>query len=314
MLELAKKIFDKGYRNIQSSAPDWYANRGNQDMEVLNHILRVIIQNHDTKNFVDAFEALIDVQHADGGWGNTSYEEKSHIRVTAFSTQMLIRANNDIGGDDRFVEAIYKGLSFLKSHQREDGTWFDETWGLYDAVSVNTGTFMFARMLRGSLPEKITTFIDEPYRKGMEFVIRTQAEHGGWDYPEKYDTPVCVTAHLLQKTLSFGEAGLASSRKAMELLVKMQHPDGHYDNMNIDHTCDTIRSLMLASELLNDFSSHECIEKGFKWLVENRNDDDGWGDYAGDESNLLIICDGLDTMLKYIRYRKVYEQANQLIR
>lgn len=58
---------------------------------------------------------------------------------------MLLCVNNDLPErDPRIDEAIFKGLSFLASQQKEDGTWYDENWGLYDAVSVNAGTFMFA--------------------------------------------------------------------------------------------------------------------------------------------------------------------------
>lgn len=95
----------------------------------------------------------------------------------------------------------------------------------------------------------------------------------------------------------------------MKYLIGAQSPEGHYDKENIDHTCDTVRALMLASELLNDFSAYECIQRGVKWLLYVRNEDDGWGDYAGDDSNMLITCDGLDTMLKYTRYMRVREQA-----
>lgn len=308
MVKLAQQVFDNGYQHLVATRHEWVPSTGDLDMELVNHIYRVIIQNHDTNRFVDEFNALVDIQHADGGWGNTSREQESHIRVTAFSAQMLLRANKDLlQRSERLDEAIYRALKFLISHQKEDGTWYDKQWGLYDAVSVNIGTLMFARMLN-NVPERIKAIIEAPYHKAMEFLIRTQREDGSWEYKEKYDTPVCVTAHLLQKTVGYGDLGIVASLKAMKYLVQVQHSDGHYDNMNIDHTCDSLRALMLASELLDDFSSHECIDKGFKWLMDNRNLDDGWGDFAGEESNLLIICDGLDTMLKYIRYRKVHDQ------
>lgn len=75
MLQLAKQVFDKGYAEIQNTRPEWYPNHSDQDMETVNHILRVIVQNHDTNNFVDAFQALVDIQHEDGSYGNTSMEE-----------------------------------------------------------------------------------------------------------------------------------------------------------------------------------------------------------------------------------------------
>lgn len=309
MEQIAKPIFEKWYKEIVENRSSWVPTQGNRDMETVNHIYRVIIQNHDTLNFVDEFNALIDIQNDDGGWGNRSKDKESQVRCTAFATQMLYRANNDLPErSERFDNAIYRGQSWLISQQREDGTWFDKEWGLYDAVSVNVGTLMFGRMLPG-VPQRIRCMLDEPWEKGMDFVLRTQKEHGGWEYKEKYDTPVCVTAHLLQKTLGYEEKGLESSRKAVRYLIQAQHPEGHYDGKNTDHTCDSIRALMLASELMNDFSSHEAIERGFRWLIENRNEDDGWGDFTGDPTDTLMVTDALDTILKYNRYQKIYQKA-----
>ncbi|OAB33779.1 prenyltransferase/squalene oxidase repeat-containing protein [Paenibacillus glacialis] len=307
MIHLAQDVFNKHYLYIENTREDWKPDATkNLDMEVLNHIFRVIIQNHDTEQYIPEFMALIDVQHEDGGWGNYTDEIESHVRVTAFSTQMLLRFNSSF--EDRFPQAdsaIEKGINYLLRNQKPDGTWYDVNWGLYDAISVSTGTLMFAEILP-SVPESIKAIVGEPFRRGIEFVVSTQGEDGGWVYKEKYETPVCVTAHLLQKTLGY-EHGVAASQKAINYLINSQDPEGHYDGTNIDHTCDSIRALMLASELLNDFSANETIEKGIRWLFDNRNDDDGWGDFAGDESNFLINCDGMDTMLKYIRYVKVRE-------
>ncbi|MBO8172974.1 MAG: hypothetical protein H0Z33_13930 [Bacillaceae bacterium] len=181
---------------------------------------------------------------------------------------------------------------------------WDDKWGLYDAVSVSAGTLMFARMLP-DIPQRIRNMVEEPYNKAMEFIIERQGKDGEWEYKEKYETPVCVTAHLLQKTLGYDKKGVKASKKAVQYLVKTQHPEGHYDNMNVDHTCDSIRALILASELLDDYSWHNTIEKGFKWLMSIRNDDDSWGDFPGEESNMLILCDVLDTILKYKRFVKL---------
>lgn len=307
MKKIAQEVFNTHYTQIENTRADWRPDRNKElDMEVLNHIYRVIIQNHDTEKYISEFLDLLNVQNEDGGWGNYTHEKESHVRVTAFSTQMLLRFNSSLKERLPLVdEAIQKGISFLIRNQRADGTWYDTNWGLYDAISVSTGTLMFASMLPG-VPSAITSVVDTPFQRGMAFLVATQGADGGWEYKEKYETPVCVTAHLLQKTLGY-EHGKEASKKAIQYLIKSQSPEGHYDKENIDHTCDSIRALMLASELLNDFSADDTIEKGMKWLLDNRNEDDGWGDYAGDESNLLINCDGMDTMLKYIKYANMRE-------
>jgi squalene cyclase len=221
---------------------------------------------------------------------------------------MLYRANSALPErESRFDEAIYRGQKWLIAQQREDGTWYDTNWGLYDACSVNVGTLMFGRMLPG-VPKKIRDMLDEPWIRGMEFIMNSQGEDGSWGYKEKYETPVCVTAHLLQKTVAYGEKGRIASTKAVSYLNSVQHEEGHYDNKDTDNTCDSIRALMLASELLDDFSSHETIVKGYKWLLESRNEDDGWGEKQGDPTDYLMVMDMLDTILKFERYMEIYEK------
>lgn len=77
----------------------------------------------------------------------------------------------------------------------------------------------------------------------------------------------------------------------MKYLISAQSPEGHYDKENIDHTCDTVRALMLASELLNDFSADECIQRGVKWLLDVRNTLMGpyVDQYLGGSSTLFAV-------------------------
>lgn len=308
--ETSSQIFDKWYDQLILNTDKWNPKDQNMDMELVNHIYRVIIQNHDTERFYKEFIDLTKVQNKDGSWSNFSHEEVGAIRCTAFSTQMLVRANNDLPKRDTHIdEAIEKAVNWLVENQAKDGTWYDDKWGVYDAVSVNVGTLMFIQML-DSTPSSLKEITKEPWQKGMDWVIAKQQSYGGWEYKKMYDTPVCVTAHLLQKTLGYGEIGIEASRKAVKFLQDAQHPDGHYDNKNTDHTCDSIRALMLASELLNDFSSHNTIVKGYEWLIQNRNDDDGWGDYYGDPTDELMVTDGLDTILKYNKYIKTYNKSS----
>ena len=44
------------------------------------------------------------------------------------------------------------------------------------------------------------------------------------------------------------------------------------------------------------------IEKGVRWLIDIKNDQ-GWGDFPDEPSNVERTADGLDTLLKFRRYR-----------
>ena len=43
------------------------------------------------------------------------------------------------------------------------------------------------------------------------------------------------------------------------------------------------------------------IQKGVRWLMDEKNDQ-GWGDYKEEPSNVERTADGLDTLLKYRRF------------
>jgi hypothetical protein len=43
------------------------------------------------------------------------------------------------------------------------------------------------------------------------------------------------------------------------------------------------------------------IEKGVRWLIDIKNEQ-GWGDFPDEPSNVERTADGLDTLLKYRRY------------
>ena len=57
--------------------------------------------------------------------------------------------------------------------------------------------------------------------------------------------------------------------------------------------------------MTNTFKDKEkytpIIEKGLRWLIDIKNEQ-GWGDFPEEPSNLERTADGLDTLLKYRRY------------
>jgi hypothetical protein len=65
---------------------------------------------------------------------------------------------------------------------------------------------------------------------------------------------------------------------------------------------DACRNLMLVSDTFKDKGKYTpIIDKGVRWLVDIKNEQ-GWGDFPEEPSNVELSADGLDTLLKYRRY------------
>ena len=59
---------------------------------------------------------------------------------------------------------------------------------------------------------------------------------------------------------------------------------------------------MLVADTFNQKDKYgPIIEKGVRWLMDGKNDQ-GWGDFKEELSNVERTADGLDTLLKYRRF------------
>jgi hypothetical protein len=96
--------------------------------------------------------------------------------------------------------------------------------------------------------------------------------------------------------------------RGLAKLVRDQAKVGSWDDDNVDHTMDCVRSSMLVARLLEAHSPRALeplgaardlhfIERGLAWVLAVKNDA-GWGDFPGLRSNLERSCDGVDTLCK----------------
>ena len=150
----------------------------------------------------------------------------------------------------------------------------------------------------------------------MRLILKLMNPDGGWYDPDfksaspvvASGSPVEMTAHLIQDAVvadlllhdRFQVKG--SCHRAVHRLQAWQADDGSWDGGNVDHTMDATRSLMLVSRVIKEPSSPAVIERAMDWIVSAKNPI-GWGDFAGMESNLERLCDGVDTLLKYQAYK-----------
>lgn len=282
--------------------PEEWRLEGNIELEVTNHVLRVHIQDGTLSQYRGDVLELCRGQHADGGWGEHRDDEVSHLRSTAFCTQMLLRANRQLR-EARVSEAIERAMGLILANQLPDGSWRDPRWHLLDATSVSVGTLLFA------VHEPAATEAQrQALRLGMDFILSQRRADGLWYYKPRA-SPVTISAHLLQKCATYraGDPLVANSAHA---LARLQSREGHWDEQNTDHTCDAIRCLMLCASILKEpelrSRVHEAAQRAVSWLMECAVDG-GLGDRPGRTPHVERTCDMIDTLLKYRTFQAQLE-------
>lgn len=87
-------------------------------------------------------------------------------------------------GQDMSVPYVRRAVDWLIEHQNEDGGWGEKIEGYYDpqrrgrgpSTASQTSWSLLALIAAGETGHPAT-------RQGIDFLIRTQGEHGGWDEP-----------------------------------------------------------------------------------------------------------------------------------
>lgn len=279
----------------------WSLVAGPQDMELVAHALRVILHLGKAADSLPEYEALIRVQHEDGGWGRESNETESAAWVSAFCGLMLIRGNAVLQNPG-IEESVWKAVRYFLNSQKGDGRWVDSEWGDLDTTSHPVSFFNVVLALGDS---KMKEAVRQPWKKGLQFILDGQSKDGGW-YDEKFHpSGVETTAHLGQDSLAASMSlpeGLPvreALERALQWILNHQAEDGSWDGQNVDHTMDCTRSTLLISRLLQkETLCRVPLEKAIDWIVANKNPN-GWPDFPGMETNLERSCDGLDLLLKF---------------
>lgn len=302
-----KRLIDTESQRLLSRRTDWSLLYGPRNVEVVAHVLRVILHIEKAVEYKDEFMELTRCQKDDGGWAPFSSDDKSEVWGSTFCAIMLIRVNQ-ILHENNIDESLKRFTNYLINKQKEDGLWTDPSWADIDAVShpVQFLSLTFTLKNKG-LQEMART----PLRKGIEFLLRNQGNDGGWSDNSFYQSCVCLTAHIIQDSLL--PDLLITKRvpeyvykKGVNRLIELREDNGSWDNNDVDHTCDTLRSLMLAEAMLDHCSLDKMdniIQDGIKWLVSVKNNE-GWGDFPKEDSNIERTSDAIDTLIKYWRYLK----------
>lgn len=297
---------------IESRKREWSLLTGEQDMEVLEHILRCILHLGYTQKYAQDFLECVKVQNPDGGWSKQSHENKTSMWISTFVGLKLARGNL-ILNDPSIHDSVDRALQYVLSTQEEDGHWTDPEWSHLDTTCSVTCFLTIYQVTHDKQKEKR---INQARRRGFDFIMNWHRDSGLWKDDTFHPAGIETTAHLMQYTLVPGYFmdGIDFAEKvcleAAEDLVKEQAGNGSWDHENMDHTMDACRNLMLVSDTFKQKEKYgPVIQKGVQWLIENKNPQ-GWGDFKDEPSNVERTGDGLDTLLKFKRYQSNLPMAH----
>jgi len=300
------RLIAEEYRFFAGERPGWSLAAGPQDLELVAHALRVLLHTSTLGDFRDEYRALVACQHADGGWAPQSDDAESTVWVSAFCALMLIRGNRVLA-EPALAAAVQRAIDYFLAAQRPDGRWVDPRWADLDTTSHPVSFFNVVLALdeRHRRAE-----VERAWRQGLGFILAHQTPEGGWHDAGFHPSGVEITAHLIQDALVadlvLGErvGGIRDAcTRGLACLRGWQAADGSWDEENVDHTMDSVRSSMVVSRILGDDpATAAAIERGLAWIVANKNAQ-GWGDFPGVETNLERTCDGIDTLCKYRAFR-----------
>ncbi|MGR3218687.1 MAG: prenyltransferase/squalene oxidase repeat-containing protein [Candidatus Anammoxibacter sp.] len=300
-----KTLIDSESKSLFAHRAEWSLLEAPQDLEVVAHILRVILHLGRADDYKDDFLALTKCQNKDGGWAPFSSKDKSEVWAGTFCAIMLIRANQ-IFHTSSIDESLKQFTGYLIVNQEDDGLWTDPRWADIDAVSHPVQFLSLTSTLNNNGLHEIAR---TPLKKGIAFLLRKQDDNGGWTDNGFYKSCVCLTAHIVQDSL-LPDLLITKSvaadvyKRAVDRLVELQANDGSWDDNDVDHTCDTLRTLMLSSVMLAGADKDKIdktIQNGMKWMLSLKNEE-GWGDFPGEKSNIERTSDAIDTLIKYSCY------------
>ncbi len=306
-LDRVATLIESEFQFLNRVNAQWSLTKGPQDMELVAHALRVLLHMGKAGESLPEYQALIQVQHPDGGWGRESQEKESAAWVSAFCGLMLIRANAVLNHPE-LEKSVWKSIDYFLAGQKPDGRWVDSEWGDLDTTSHPVSFFNVVLALG---TPKMKETVRSSWRKGLRFILDGQSQDGGWYDPQFHPSGVETTAHLGQDAvvaslvLPEGLPVRPSVEKALHWILNHQDTDGSWDGKNVDHTMDCTRSTLILSKILRmEERCRPAMDKAMEWIVAHKTQPNGWPDFPGEELNLERTCDGLDALLKYQAWRQ----------
>ena len=234
--EKLDQLIENEWRYLSSKKSEWSLLEGEQDMEVLEHILRCILHLYHTKDLAIEFQECVKVQNPDGGWSKQSHTNKTSMWITTFVALKLCRGNLVLQ-DPAIEDCIQRALEYVLSIQEEDGHLADSEWSHLDTTCSVT---CFLTIYQVTHDQQDEERINAARKRGFEFIKNWQKDCGLWKDNTFHPAGIETTAHLIQYTLipAYFMDRIDYAEKlctdAAESLAGEQAPNGSWDNENME--------------------------------------------------------------------------------
>ncbi len=196
---------------------------------------------------------LRDLQNSDGGWSTFCYGwgnlpfDRSGADLTAHSLRAFQlwedRLNSPFGHQwadfleltrdlwsSRTAEEIIeqecrllkrsrdRGLSYLKDHQRSDGSWLPLWFGNQHAPDDENPTYGTSRVLAAY--RDLDLMASEPARRGIAWLLSAQNANGGWGGAANTPSSIEETALAVEVLLDAGPAAESAVERGLAWLIE----------------------------------------------------------------------------------------------
>ncbi|MGA1875147.1 MAG: CARDB domain-containing protein, partial [bacterium] len=196
------------------------------------------------------------------------------------------------------LPAIEEGVSWLISHQEEDGSWMD----LFQTAQRDTAEAVIAlksfdgaaqSQARGIqwldrrdsgntvyLAKRLEALIDAGADTAglLNDLLSWQNIDGGWGSSRDYTSNSIDTSFAVRVLPTAGLPDQTAITRAIEYLKSKQHPDGSWGSDDGQGSIQaTANILAVFHALRSSVSLEEEITRGMAWLVQKQNPDGGFG-------------------------------------
>lgn len=154
-------VIDPPSADVTAHVVEMFAKRGMAESEVARRGVRWLLDN----------------QEADGSWfGRWG---ANHIYGTGAAVPALIAAGVPV--TDRSVR---RAVGWLLAHQNADGGWGEDLRSYVDSSWIGRGASTASQTAWALLALLAAERLDEPVRRGIDWLVQTQRPDGGWDEPQ----------------------------------------------------------------------------------------------------------------------------------
>lgn len=209
-----------------------------------------------------AKEYIINNQNVDGGWPLIPGED-SDVEITALAIWSLIDADWGTGSS-----VIRRGVRYLERHQREDGSWNNNTaHTIFSVIALAKGK----------------TAPDVRFR-GLQWLKKAQNRSGSWGSESNN------TGHILYTAASLvGLKKLGLTPRNSKLIPSGMEWIADPERINFDGgwtlPSGTQSDIYVTSWVLQALSPDYDLDEQIAWIKQFQNKDGGFGRYKGNASD-----------------------------